>query len=49
MTLNDLSTKIKNISENYKEEPIAGWITGDGPIPCNILLLVKPQVKMKLK
>lgn len=34
-----LKNKIKNISENYKEEKIGGYITGDGPIPCNILFI----------
>lgn len=39
MTLNDLRIKIKNISENYNKEPISGWITGDGPVPCSILFI----------
>lgn len=39
MTLADLKEQIKNISENYKDESIAGWITGDGPSPCNILFV----------
>ncbi|MGO5067419.1 uracil-DNA glycosylase [Clostridium sp. LCP25S3_F8] len=34
-----LKNKIKNISEQYKDEKTGGYITGDGPIPCDILFI----------
>ncbi|MCR1935669.1 uracil-DNA glycosylase [Clostridium tepidum] len=34
-----LKNKIKNISEQYKEDKTGGYITGDGPIPCDILFI----------
>lgn len=36
---NYLEKKIKNITENYTADSIGGYITGDGPIPCNILFV----------
>lgn len=37
--LDTLKNKIKNISESYKDNSTGGWITGDGPVPCNILFI----------
>lgn len=34
-----LREKIKIITDNYKDEKIGGYITGDGPIPCDILFV----------
>ena len=39
MTFDDLVEKIKHITENYKAEPIGGYITGDGPIPSKIMFI----------
>ncbi|WP_010241455.1 uracil-DNA glycosylase [Clostridium arbusti] len=49
MTLEDLEIKIKNISENYKAEPIGGWITGDGPVPCDILFVGEAPGKTEVE
>lgn len=38
-TLSTLENEIKLISENYKDETIGGWISGDGPVPCDILFI----------
>ncbi|HBJ2611523.1 uracil-DNA glycosylase [Clostridium botulinum] len=34
-----LKNKIKNISEEYVCDKTGGYITGDGPIPCDILFI----------
>jgi uracil-DNA glycosylase family 4 len=39
MTYSQIAEKIKSIAETYKDEPTGGWITGHGPIPCNILFV----------
>jgi uracil-DNA glycosylase len=39
MNYEELVQKIKTIAENYKDELTGGWITGDGPIPCDILFV----------
>lgn len=39
MKIEDIKEKITFIAESYKVEPISGWITGDGPIPCDILFV----------
>lgn len=39
MTIKEIESKIKYLSENYKDSEIGGYITGDGPIPCNILFV----------
>ena len=35
----NLKEKIKYISENYKGDNIGGYITGNGPIPCDVLFI----------
>lgn len=37
--LEDLKLRIQEVVENYNSEDIGGWITGDGPIPCDILFV----------
>lgn len=49
MTYEDSVKKIKAIAENYKDEPIAGWITGHGPIPCKIMLLGEAPGKTEVE
>lgn len=49
MTLEELETKIKNISENYKSHPTGGWITGDGPVPCDILFVGEAPGKTEVE
>lgn len=49
MTVEDLEIKIKSISENYKDETTGGWITGDGPIPCNILFVGEAPGKTEVE
>lgn len=39
MTLQEIESKIKYTSENYKDGETGGYITGDGPVPCNILFV----------
>ncbi|WP_246583168.1 uracil-DNA glycosylase [Clostridium simiarum] len=39
ITIDDIKERIKNISESYKEEATGGYISGDGPIPCDILFV----------
>lgn len=45
----DIVEKIKNIAENYKEEPTGGWITGNGPIPCDILFVGEAPGKTEVE
>lgn len=44
-----LRDKIKALAENYKEEPTGGWITGDGPIPADIMFLGEAPGKMEIE
>lgn len=37
--LKNLKLRIENIVKNYTQNEIAGYITGDGPIPCDILFI----------
>jgi uracil-DNA glycosylase family 4 len=39
ITNEDLKSKVKTICENYSSLPIGGWITGDGPIPSELLFV----------
>nr|WP_272507539.1 uracil-DNA glycosylase [Clostridium aestuarii] len=41
--------RIKEITENYKDEEIGGWITGDGPIPCDILFVGEAPGKTEVE
>lgn len=34
-----LKEKVKNIYDNYKTDDVSGYITGDGPIPCDIMFV----------
>ncbi|MFD3158665.1 uracil-DNA glycosylase [Haloimpatiens sp. FM7330] len=51
MTLKEIQNKIKDISDTYKNDAIGGWITGDGPVPSNLLFVGeapgKNEVEMK--
>ncbi len=44
-----LRDKIKAIAENYHDEPIGGWITGDGPMPAEILFLGEAPGKTEIE
>lgn len=48
-TIEDLDMKIKSIAENYKEEPTGGWITGDGPVPCEIMFIGEAPGKTEVE
>lgn len=39
MKIEELKRQIQSLAESYDAEPISGWITGDGPVPCNILFV----------
>ncbi|WP_127837065.1 uracil-DNA glycosylase [Clostridium sp. USBA 49] len=47
--LKSIENKIKEISENYKEEPTGGYITGDGPVPCDILFVGEAPGKTEVE
>lgn len=49
MNYEEIVQKIKTIAENYKDEPIGGWITGDGPIPCGILFVGEAPGKTEVE
>lgn len=44
-----LIEKIKKISENYTSEKIGGFISGNGPIPCNILFVGEAPGKTEVE
>ncbi|WP_039654030.1 uracil-DNA glycosylase [Clostridium tyrobutyricum] len=44
-----LKEKIKLICENYNNSPIGGYITGDGPIPCDILFVGEAPGKTEVQ
>ncbi|HBC96146.1 MAG TPA: uracil-DNA glycosylase [Clostridium sp.] len=44
-----LSEKIKNICNNYKGSPTGGYISGDGPIPCDILFIGEAPGKTEVE
>lgn len=41
--------RIENIVKNYNPDEIGGWITGDGPIPCNILFVGEAPGKTEVQ
>lgn len=45
----NLIEKIKNISENYKDQPIGGYIEGNGPIPSSILFVGEAPGKTEIE
>lgn len=47
--INKLALEIKEICENYKDEPIGGWIAGDGPIPCDIMFVGEAPGKTEVE
>lgn len=44
-----LKSKIKDICENYKDNPTGGWITGDGPIPANVMFVGEAPGKTEIE
>lgn len=48
-TIEDIKNRIKAIAENYKEEPTGGYITGDGPIPADILFVGEAPGKTEVE
>lgn len=48
-TFEDIKQKIKTIAESYKDEPTGGFITGDGPIPCDILFVGEAPGKTEVE
>lgn len=49
LTFDEIKDKIKFISENYKDEPTGGYITGDGPIPADILFVGEAPGKTEVE
>ncbi|WP_027626656.1 uracil-DNA glycosylase [Clostridium lundense] len=47
--LDIIKQKIKEISESYTEDNIGGWITGDGPVPCDILFVGEAPGKTEVE
>ncbi|MCY6372729.1 uracil-DNA glycosylase [Clostridium ganghwense] len=48
-TLEDLRLRIKEIAENYEDEKTGGWITGDGPVPSDILFVGEAPGKTEVE
>ncbi|MBV7276999.1 uracil-DNA glycosylase [Clostridium sp. PL3] len=44
-----LKEKIKIITDNYEDEKIDGYITGDGPIPCAIIFVGEAPGKNEIE
>jgi uracil-DNA glycosylase len=49
MKYEEIIQKIKFIAENYKDELTGGWITGDGPIPSDILFVGEAPGKTEVE
>jgi DNA polymerase len=49
MTYEDIVSRIKRTAENYHTEPTGGWISGDGPIPCDILFVGEAPGKTEIE
>lgn len=49
MNENSIELRIKNVCENYTENTIGGWITGDGPIPSTILFVGEAPGKKEVE
>ena len=49
MTFEELKNEIELICENYEGEKIGGWITGSGPIPCDIMLIGEAPGKFEIE
>jgi uracil-DNA glycosylase len=49
MTIEDIRNRIKSIAESYTAEPTGGYITGDGPIPAEILFVGEAPGKTEVE
>lgn len=49
ITIEDIKDRIKSISENYTAEPTGGFISGDGPIPSDILFVGEAPGKTEVE
>ena len=49
VTLNDIKERIKCISDEYSKDMIGGWITGDGPVPCDIVFVGEAPGKIEVE
>ena len=47
--LESLRSRIKEIVENHNSDEIGGWITGDGPVPCDILFVGEAPGKTEVE
>ncbi|MEA4826003.1 MAG: uracil-DNA glycosylase [Clostridium sp.] len=47
--LENLKLRIKKIAEEYNSDEIGGWITGDGPVPCDILFVGEAPGKTEVE
>lgn len=48
-TIEDIKSRIKIIAENYNAETTGGYITGDGPIPADILFVGEAPGKTEVE
>lgn len=48
-TIEHIRNRIKTIAENYKAETTGGYITGDGPIPADILFVGEAPGKTEVE
>lgn len=44
-----IKNKIKDICDNYEGDKIGGWITGDGPVPCDLLFIGEAPGKTEVE
>ena len=48
-TLENITFRIKTITENYKDDLTGGWLTGSGPIPSDILFIGEAPGKTEIE
>lgn len=49
LNIDEIKNRIKIIAENYKDEPTGGYISGDGPIPADILFVGEAPGKTEVE
>lgn len=47
--MEEIKARIKALAESYTEEPTGGWITGNGPVPADLLFVGEAPGKTEVE